>query len=216
MVNGDSRLTNPNDVARVRATFVTSVGAVVGLLVVPCAAQPAPRPSIPAQVYPPPYVVEQTTDRIQSTLLEVRLAQTEKTTNVEEATHFIDGFLRGSGRRFHLHKIPLVTNNDVIQARVVENRGTFDVDLTFSPEGAARMQIATSSHYGKPLAIIVNGELVAAPVVRETIYRVICSLLPASRVTKRSVLRQGCNGSPKERRAVNSSTGHCAGHPFGY
>jgi preprotein translocase subunit SecD len=60
-------------------------------------------------------------------------------------------------------------NNDVIQARVIENRGTFDVDLMFSPEGAARMQVATSSHYGKPLAIIVNGELLAAPEVRETI-----------------------------------------------
>ena len=186
MVNGDSRQTNSKYIPRVRAAFVACVGTVVVLLAVPCAAQPAPWPSIPAQVYPPPYVVEQTTDRIQSTLLEVRLAQTEKTTNVEEATHFIDGFLRGSGRRFHLHKIPLVTNNDVIQARVVENRGTFDVDLTFSPEGAARMQIATSSHYGKPLAIIVNGELLAAPVVRETISS---HLLIASGLTRNEARR---------------------------
>lgn len=170
MVNGDSRLTNPKYVPRVRAAFVACVGAVMLLLAVPCGAQPAPWPSIPAQLNLPTYAAaELTTDRIQSTLLEVRLAQTEKATNVEEAAHFIDGFLRGSGRRFHLHKIPLVTNNDVIQARVVENRGTFDVDLMFSPEGAARMQVATSSHYGQPLAIIVNGELLAAPVVRETI-----------------------------------------------
>ena len=170
MVNGDSRLTNPKYVPLGRAAFVACVGALTLLLAVPCGAQPAPWPSIPAQLNLPTYAAaELTTDRVQSTLLEVRLAETEKATNVEEAAYFIDGFLRGSGRRFHLHKIPLVTNNDVIQARVVENGGTFDVDLMFSLEGAARMQVATSSHYGKPLAIIVNGELLAAPVVRETI-----------------------------------------------
>jgi preprotein translocase subunit SecD len=122
----------------------------------------------PAQASPP-FVGELTTDRIQSTLLEVRLAETEQTTSVEKSTNFIDGFLRDSGRRLHLHKVPLVTNNDVIQARLVERNGMFDVDLTFSPEAASRMQIATSSHVGKPLAIIVDGELLAAPVVRETI-----------------------------------------------
>jgi preprotein translocase subunit SecD len=133
------------------------------------AAQPPPWPSIPAQLNPPRDAIELTTDRIQSTHLEVRLAQTEKATNVDEATRFTDAFLRDSGRRFHLHRIPLVTNNDVVQARVVENGGTFGVDLTFTPEAAARMRVATSAHYGKPLAIIVNGELVAAPLVRDTV-----------------------------------------------
>ena len=169
MLNADPRLTSPKYLPRVRAAFVACVGTVMVLLAVPSAAQPASWPSIPRQLNPPRDAVELTTDRIQSTLLEVRLAQTEKATNVEEATNLIDAFLRGSGRRYYLHKIPLVTNNDVIQARVVENRGTFDVELTFTPEGAARMQVATSSHYGKPLAIIVNGELLAAPVVRDTI-----------------------------------------------
>jgi preprotein translocase subunit SecD len=154
---------------RAWAAVVTCAGAVIVVLAPHASAQPPPWPSIPAQLNLPTDAIELTTDRIQSTLLEVRLAQTEKATNVEEATQFIDAFLRDSGRRFDLHRVPLVTNNDVVQARVVENRGTFGVEVTFSPEASARMQIATSAHYGKQLAIIVNGELVAAPLVQEAV-----------------------------------------------
>jgi preprotein translocase subunit SecD len=160
---------SPQYAPRVRAAFVACVGTVMVLHAVLSVAQPASWPSIPAQLNPLFDAVELTTDRIQTTLLEVRLAQTEKATRVEDATDFIDAFLRGSGRRLHLHRIPLVTNNDVVQARVVENRGTLGVELRFSPEGAVRMEIATSGHHGKPLAIILNGELVAAPLVRDTI-----------------------------------------------
>jgi len=187
MLNGDSRSTGPKYMLPVRGAFVACVGTVMVLSAVPSAAQLPSWPSIPARLDDPRTgAAELTTDRIQSTLLEVRLAQTEKATSVEEATQFIDGFLRGSGRRFYLHKIPLVTNNDVVQARVVENRGTFGVDLTFSPEGAARMQIATSSHYGEPLAIIVNGELLSAPIVRDTISS---HLLIAAGLTRNEALR---------------------------
>src|SRR5262245_4660139 len=122
--------------------------AVIVVLARHAGAQPPPWPSIPAQLNLPTDAIELPTDRIQSTQLEVRLAQTEGATNVEEATRFTDAFLRDSGQRFHLHRVPLVTNNDVVQARVVENRGTFGVDLTFTPEAAARMRGATSAHYG--------------------------------------------------------------------
>src|SRR5262245_59738330 len=143
--------------------------AVIVLLARHASAQPPPWPSIPAQLNLPTDASELTTDRIQSTLLEVRLAQTEKATNVAEATQFTDAFLRDSGRRLHLHRTPLVTNNHVVQARVVENRATFEVEVTSSPQAAARMQTATSLHHRKPLAIIVNGELVAAPLVRDAV-----------------------------------------------
>jgi preprotein translocase subunit SecD len=132
-------------------------------------AQRAAWPRIPAHLDLKPASAELTTDNVQSTLLEIRLAQTEEATRLGEATGFIDAFLRGSGRRIYLHKVPLITNNDVVKARVLESMGKFGIDVTFSAEGAARMETATSAHNGKPLAIIVNGDLVAAPIVRGAI-----------------------------------------------
>jgi preprotein translocase subunit SecD len=41
--------------------------------------------------------------------------------------------------------------------------------VIFSEEAAARMLRATEQHLGRPLAILLDGELVAAPVVRSPI-----------------------------------------------
>ena len=45
----------------------------------------------------------------------------------------------------------------------------FGVSVTFNAEGAARMLRATQSHIGRPLAILIDGEVAAAPVVRSPI-----------------------------------------------
>jgi preprotein translocase subunit SecD len=103
---------------------------------------------------------EVNTDRIQTTLLEVRLAETEPATGLNAAT------VLNSDSKIYLHDERVITNNDVVQAQVVEGRGRFSIAITLTPGGAARMATATSTHVGKPLAIIVNGDVVAAPTVR--------------------------------------------------
>jgi preprotein translocase subunit SecD len=103
---------------------------------------------------------EVNTDRIQTTLLEVRLAETEPATGLDAAT------VLSSNHKIYLHVERVITNNDVVQARVVEGNGQFNVAITLTPGGAARMATATSMHVGKPLAIIVNGDVIAAPTVR--------------------------------------------------
>ena len=55
------------------------------------------------------------------------------------------------------------------EASVVEQAGRFSVGITLTNDAAARMANATSAHTGKPLAIIVNGEVIAAPTVRSAI-----------------------------------------------
>jgi preprotein translocase subunit SecD len=100
------------------------------------------------------------TDRIQTTLLEVRLAETEPAVGLGAAT------VLKSDSKVYLHDVAVVTNNDVVQARVVERSGQFGIAITLTPGGAARMASATSGHLGRPLAIIVNGEVIAAPTVR--------------------------------------------------
>ena len=46
---------------------------------------------------------------------------------------------------------------------------TFSVTVTFNADGAAKMFRATQSHIGRPLAMLVDGEVVIAPVVRSPI-----------------------------------------------
>ncbi len=103
---------------------------------------------------------EVNTDRIQTTLLEVRLAEREPATGLNAAT------VLHSDSKIYLHDERVITNNDVVQAHVVEGGGQFSVAITLTPGGAARMATATSTHVGKPLAIIVNGDVIAAPTVR--------------------------------------------------
>jgi preprotein translocase subunit SecD len=110
---------------------------------------------------PPGFPVELTTDRVQTTLLEIRLAETEPGRGLIAATV--------SGRPVYLHDTRIVTNNDAIQARVVESGTSFNVTLVLSPEGGQRLSDATAKHVGKPLAIIVNGEVVAALTVSDRI-----------------------------------------------
>jgi preprotein translocase subunit SecD len=106
---------------------------------------------------------EVNTDRIQTTLLEVRLAETEPATGLDAAT------VPGSNNKIYMHDQRVITNNDVVQARVVEGKGQFSIAITLTASGAARMASATAKHVGKPLAIIVNGDVIAAPTVRAQI-----------------------------------------------
>jgi preprotein translocase subunit SecD len=110
-----------------------------------------------------PFKAELTADRIQSTLLEIRLAEGAPAPGLTQAT------IQNSTERVYLHDMPVVTNNDVLQARLTESDGHFSIAVRFSPEGAAKMATATTAHIGRPLAVIVNGEVIAAPTVRAVI-----------------------------------------------
>ena len=99
-----------------------------------------------------------------ATTLEVRLAEMESAVGLTEAT------VSGSGQKIYLHSEAVVTNADVIRARVVPgNGGRFNVDVVFSNDGSAKMTRATQSHLQRPLAILVNGRVIAAPIVRDQI-----------------------------------------------
>jgi len=55
----------------------------------------------------------------------------------------------------------------VRNARVVPAGGAaFNVAISFTPQGAEKMANATQAHVGRPLAILVNGRVVAAPTLR--------------------------------------------------
>jgi preprotein translocase subunit SecD len=77
----------------------------------------------------------------------------------------------GTDQKIYLHAEPLVENRDIAQVLVVpdDSASAFGVSLTFRAEGAARMLRGARIHIGRPLAILVDRQAVAAPVVRSSI-----------------------------------------------
>ena len=104
-------------------------------------------------------------DAVAAVRFEVRLAEENPAPGLREAA------IPGTGRNTYLHPEPVVVNSDIAEAYVVQGASAsmFGVSVTFNAEGAARMFRATQSHIGRPLAILVDGEVAAAPVVRSPI-----------------------------------------------
>jgi hypothetical protein len=77
----------------------------------------------------------------------------------------------GSERSVYLHDEVIVTNGDIAVARVVPGPGPeeYSVGIEFKASGAQKMRAATGNHIGKLLAILLDGRVVMAPVLRTPI-----------------------------------------------
>ena len=96
---------------------------------------------------------------------EVRLAEDTPGVGLREAP------VLNSNRKVYLHQEVILSNSDVTRAQVIEGStaSTFGIGVTFTPEGATRMFRVTRSHIGRPLAILIDGEVAVAPIVRSPI-----------------------------------------------
>ena len=74
-----------------------------------------------------------------------------------------------SGRGIYLHPEIVVNNDDIAQSWVLQDGSGYGVGVQFLPSGAERMRQATAGHVGRPLAILIDGAVVLAPVVRSPI-----------------------------------------------
>lgn len=93
--------------------------------------------------------------------VEIRLAETVPREGLIEAT------VADTSQKIFLSKEPLLANQDIAEARVVLDE--FDepgVQITFVPAVHQKVREATESHRGKPLAILVDGRVVTAPIVQ--------------------------------------------------
>ncbi len=89
---------------------------------------------------------------------EVRLAEEQPAPGLEEVQ------VAGSHRALYLHPETVVTNSDIVGARVVlETAAHFSISLTFNATGATKIERATADHIGRPMAILIDGQVVAAP-----------------------------------------------------
>jgi len=96
---------------------------------------------------------------------EVRLAEELPSPGLREAR------IAGLNRAVYLHQEIIVTNDDIAQGSVVQGDrpSRFGVGVEFNASGAQKMRQATAGHIGRPVAILIDGEVVAAPIVRSPI-----------------------------------------------
>jgi len=99
--------------------------------------------------------------------LEIRLAETQPATGLVEAT------VAHSDQKIYLHEFAVITNEDVSQARVVngDSANRFNVGVVINQQGSEKIGNATQSHLGKPVAILVDGDVIAAPILMGVVTR---------------------------------------------
>ncbi len=94
---------------------------------------------------------------------EVRLAEERPAPGLREAK------VSGTNRSIYLHDETVVTNGDISAAQANRVGSVYKVIVKFKPSGAEKMRIATGEHIGKPVAILIDGEVIMAPVLRSPI-----------------------------------------------
>jgi TonB family protein len=97
--------------------------------------------------------------------LEIRLAETAPAPGLTEFR------MAGAGEPIYLYPAVLVTGADVTSASTTGSGVAFSVAVTFSDAASSRLTTATRQHIGRPVAILLDDRVVAAPVVRAPIGR---------------------------------------------
>jgi hypothetical protein len=98
---------------------------------------------------------------------EVRLAEEHPGPDLSEAR------VAWSDQVIYLHQELIVTNDDIAHSSVVQGDGPsrYGIEVQFNEAGAQKMREATAGHVGRPVAILIDGEVVTAPVLRSPISR---------------------------------------------
>lgn len=98
---------------------------------------------------------------------EVRLAETQPGPGLTEAR------VSGSGRPIYLHDEVVVTNADIEHCTAVSgsDASRYNIGVEFNAAGAEKMRVATLAHEGRPMAILIDGGVVMAPVIRSPVSR---------------------------------------------
>ena len=96
---------------------------------------------------------------------EMRLAEDRQAAGLREAR------IPGSDRVIYLYQEAIVTNSDIARSSVVPGDGPsrFWVNVQFNDTGSQKMREATRDHLGRPVAILIDGEVVIAPTLKSPI-----------------------------------------------
>jgi hypothetical protein len=95
---------------------------------------------------------------------EVRLAEKQPAPGLTVAR------VAGSRDFVYLHPAIIVTNEDIAFSGVIQDGpDRFGVSVELLEAGAERLRTATSAHVGRPIAILIDGEVVTTPTVRSPV-----------------------------------------------
>ena len=97
---------------------------------------------------------------------EVRLAEEQAAAGLTAAR------VAKSDRTVYLHPEVVVTNTDIAFSNVIPGNTPsqqFWIDVRLTAAGADKMRQATRNHLGRPVAILIDGEVVATPTVKSPI-----------------------------------------------
>jgi hypothetical protein len=97
---------------------------------------------------------------------EVRLAEEQAVAGLTAAR------VANSNRTVYLHPEVVVTNADIAFSSVIPGNTPseqFWIDVRLNAAGAAKMRQATMNHLGRPVAILIDGEVVLAPTLKSPI-----------------------------------------------
>ena len=97
--------------------------------------------------------------------LELRLAEPEPQEGLTEA------LIPGGNKKIYLHEEVIIANKDIVEARAVKDDtlGVFQIEVTFTEEGARRVEKITEENLGKYMAILFDGRIISAPLVQSKI-----------------------------------------------
>ena len=94
------------------------------------------------------------------TRVELRRAETTPAEGLVEAV------VAGTGKKVYLHKSAALTGADIASAKVAGGAADPAVELTFTDAGAKKAAKLSEEHADKPVALVVDGKVLAAPVIR--------------------------------------------------
>jgi hypothetical protein len=95
-------------------------------------------------------------DQIRRVLFELRLAEREPVRGLT-----IEATVRNSAQKIYPHYAVVLTNGDVQHADVIARDGRHDIELVLTADGKANLVDGTSKHRGRPLVVILDGEIAA-------------------------------------------------------
>ena len=75
----------------------------------------------------------------------------------------------GSDQAVYISDDVVLSNNDVVSSRVIPGEAGPQVEIVFTEAGAEKFAAVTKKNIMKPLAILVGGQLISAPIVRDQI-----------------------------------------------
>jgi len=99
--------------------------------------------------------------RARRVFLELRLAENEPVRGLT-----IETPVQGSTSKTYVHYTRLITNADLLKSTVVEDGGRFSLALTLDRDSADRIADATRRHRGRPVALVLDGEVRAVWTIR--------------------------------------------------